>query len=311
MERVQQTLPTHPSVPPKGRYTDDEVCRRIEHCPRLGSLRSINQALHELLHAEQSYTAQIAEIIRRDPTLTARLLKLVNSVFFGLSSRITNIEEAVFYLGLRQIRELGMATPIIEDFNDIHVGFRKVNWRQLWQHSIGTAILTRETLSVTGHTFEDDADYVVGLVHNVGKIVMAFAFPEEFDLLVNMPAESTQAVAANEAALIGWDHARIGAYYLEKHNLADSIIEAVRYHNNPEDSEHFAHVAASVQVSDFLVRSVGISGIELIPPVTLENWSELPGWKILFGDGNEEATLAIASLKHSLQLLPTIIKGMV
>ncbi len=292
-------------------YTEYEICRRVEHCPRLGSLRSINQALKELLHAEQSYTAQIAEIIRRDPTLTARLLKLVNSVFFGLSSCITNIEEAVFYLGLRQIRELGMATPIIEDFYELNVGFRKVNWRQLWQHSIGTAILTRETLSLTGHTFDDDSDYIVGLVHNVGKIVLAFAFPEEFDKIVNMHAENTETIAAHERSIIGWDHAEIGAYYLEKHSLSPSIIKSVRFHNDPYACEEYAHVAAAVQISDHLARSVGILGIEQIPQVSYDDCLTLPGWKILFGEQNQECTLAIASLKHSLLLLPTIIKGMV
>lgn len=303
--------PTSHSMPRTARYSDEEICRRIDHCPRLGSLRSINQALKELLHAEQSYTAQIAEIIRRDPTLTARLLKLVNSVFFGLSTRITNIEEAVFYLGLRQIRELGMATPIIEDFHDLNVGFRTVNWRQMWQHSIGAAILTRETLSVIGHTYEDDTDYIVGLVHNVGKVVMAFAFPDEFDRLVNVSAATTEAIAAQERAVIGWDHARIGAYYLEKHSLSEAVVEAVRYHNDPYASETFPQIAAAVQVADHLVRSVGIQGIELTEQVYEEQWTQLPGWEILFGEDTQESHLAIASLRHSLLLLPTVIRGMV
>ena len=115
-------------------------------------------------------------------------MKLVNSVFFGLSTRITNIEEAVFYLGLRQIRELGMATPVIEEFNALRTGFRLVNWRHLWQHSIGVGILTREGLPMAGVSFDDDTDYIIGLVHNVGKIVIAFAFPEEFDKLMQMKA---------------------------------------------------------------------------------------------------------------------------
>lgn len=295
----------------RAHYTEQEICRRIEYCPRLGSLRSINEALQELLHAEQSYTAQIAEIIRRDPTLTARLLKLVNSVFFGLSTRITNIEEAVFYMGLRQIRELGMATPIIEDFNNLQVGFRKVNWRQMWQHSIGTAILTREILSLINYPLGDDADYIVGLVHNVGKIVQAFAFPQEFDRLVSMPADNTEALAQHEREWIGWDHARIGAYYLEQHKLGEAIVEAVRYHNQPYEAEAYPQLAAAVQVADHLVRTVGIQGIEQTPPVTEAQWTELAGWEILFGANEEESHLAMASLRHSLQLLPTIIKGMV
>ena len=295
----------------RGPYAENDIVSRVDYCPKLGALRSINQALSELLHAEQSYTSQIAEIIRRDATLTTRLLKLVNSVFFGLSTRITNIEEAVFYLGLRQIRELGMATPVIEEFNSLRTGFRKVNWRHLWQHSIGVAILTREGLPMAGVSYDDDTDYIIGLVHNVGKIVMAFAFPEEFDNLMQMPARNSAEISQQERKLIGWDHAEIGAYYLEKHNLGDEIVEAVRYHNDPASAPNSPKVAAMVQISDHLARTAGISGIENTEPVFEEDWVSLSGWKILFGDSEEESQLGLATLRHTLSLLPTVVRGMI
>jgi HD-like signal output (HDOD) protein len=111
-------------------------------------LSTIDSALKELLVADQRYTSQIAEIIRRDPSLTARLLRLVNSVYYGVSQRITNIEEAVFYLGVRQIRQLAMVTPIIEDFQKL-AGNRAYPWREFWRHCIGTALMTREVIAIT------------------------------------------------------------------------------------------------------------------------------------------------------------------
>ena len=94
----------------------NEIQLRLARCPSLPSLGSINKALQGLLLMEQRYTAQIAEIIRRDPSLTARLLKLVNSVYYGLTTPVNSIEEAVFYLGVREIRQLVVVTPVIEDF---------------------------------------------------------------------------------------------------------------------------------------------------------------------------------------------------
>src|SRR5260221_11383841 len=88
-------------------------------CARLPSLRSIESALRELLNSDHRNTHQISEVIRRDPSLTARLLQLVNSVYYGLATPINNIEEAVFYLGVRQIRQLAMVTPVIEDFQKL------------------------------------------------------------------------------------------------------------------------------------------------------------------------------------------------
>src|SRR3954465_9949032 len=134
-------------------------------CPSLPSLGSINKALQGLLHAEQRFSAQISEIIRRDPSLTSRLLRLVNSVYYGLSTPVNSIEEAVFYLGVRQIRQLTMVTPIIEDFTRL-AGHTAFPWREFWQHCIGTAILAREVLSAQ-QAPADEVDYVSGLVHDV------------------------------------------------------------------------------------------------------------------------------------------------
>src|SRR5580658_9570571 len=141
----------------------NEIQAQLARCPSLPSLGSINKALQGVLLTEQRYTAQIAEIIRRDPSLTSRLLRLVNSVYYGLTTPVNSIEEAVFYLGVRQIRQLAMVTPVIEDFQRLTKQCT-FPWREFWQHCIGTAILTREVTANT-NTQSEDADYVAGLVH--------------------------------------------------------------------------------------------------------------------------------------------------
>jgi len=224
-----------PSMAQDPIYSDDYLALKIEGAPRLASLRSIGAALSELVYAENSFTSQIAEVIRRDPSLTSRLLKLVNSVFFGLSQRVNNIEEAIFYLGLRQIRELALATPIIEDFERLHgSGFKNAPWQKLWRHSIGCAIISREILSIAGIAFEDDTDYIIGMIHNVGKIVSASIFPTAFAKMLAARPATNEELCAMERELIGWDHARIGAFYLERHHLGPESIQPVRWHNEPE-----------------------------------------------------------------------------
>lgn len=294
--------------------SEDLIKRRIEGAPRLASLRNISMALSELVYAENSFTSQIAEIIRRDPSLTSRLLKLVNSVFFGLSQRVNDIEEAIFYLGLRQIRQLALATPIIEDFEKLHGDFKQVDWYQLWRHSIGCGILTREILSVAGVSFEDDTDYIIGLIHNVGKIVAAGVFPDRFVAVLAEEAEDTETVCRIEERIIGWDHARIGAFFLERHRLGPEIVEPVRYHNNPSAAPEFPETAAAVQIADHMVRSEGIEieGIEGTPAFPANGWKSLEGWNILFGGFDETAeAAALKSLNTSLQRLPKVLKSMI
>jgi HD-like signal output (HDOD) protein len=293
-------------------YSEVEIKRRIDSCPKLASLQSINRALSELLHSEGSLNSQIAEIIRRDPSLSARLLRMVNSVYFGLSARVNNIEEAVFFLGLRQIRELSLATPVLEELQQFQPKTSaSLPWKELWTHSIGTAVLSREILASTTLHIDDDTDYLVGLLHNVGKVVMAYAFPDELATLMATPAHDPAEICRLERELIGWDHGQIGARYLERHQLAEEIIMAVRYHNDPDRAPRHRLFAAGVQVADYLVRHTGISGgFEQVAPVSADAWLALDGWKILYGADGPESMLARASIANSLRHLPSVLHGL-
>jgi len=291
-------------------YPEAEIRRRIEATPKLASLQSINQALSALIRSDSSLNSQIAEIIRKDPSLSTRILRMVNSVYFGLSARLNNIEEAVFFLGLRQIRELSLATPVIEEMEGFKLN-TNLPWKELWKHSIGTAILTREIIASTPLRVDDDTDYLVGLLHNIGKVVMAYAFPNELVELMARRATTTAEICAVERDVIGWDHAQIGAHYLECHRLADEIVLAVRYHHDPEAAPRHRLFSAALQVADSLVRYSGISsGFELLPPVANEAWLELDGWKILYGAEGAESMLARGQVANSLRHLPSLMQGL-
>jgi HD-like signal output (HDOD) protein len=262
------------------------------------------------LGAEQRFSAQISEIIRRDPSLTSRLLRLVNSVYFGLTTPVNSIEEAVFYLGVRQIRQLTMVTPIIEDFQRLtkQCAFP---WREFWQHSIGAAILTREVIS-TVHPPNDEIDYVAGLVHDVGKIVMAWSFPDHFTEIHRLAVQGTTDLAVIENEVLGIDHCELGALYLERHRLPELMIKTARFHHHPEKADRYTEVIASVQIADLLLRSekIGCSGNYM--PVTREQCLAASGWSVLFPNTKDaEQAIARASLYRSLERLPHVLEGLV
>lgn len=302
-----------PPTPASGtRYSEGEIRGRVAACPKLASLQSVNKELSRLARSDMSLTSQIAEIIQRDPSLSQRLLRMVNSVYFGLSARINNIEEAVFFLGLRQIREFSVATPVIEEMEQLQAfAPSPLQWKNLWSHSIGTAILTREILSSTQYAVDDDTDYLVGLLHNVGKIVMAYAFPEELAIVASTPVHTPSEVCSLERQLIGWDHAQIGAYFLECHQLVEELSYSVRYHHDPTQAPCHQTFAAAVQVADYLVRHAKIeSGFEKVDPIETDAWVQLDGWKILYGSDDNEARLARASLANALARLPAMLNGL-
>jgi HD-like signal output (HDOD) protein len=284
---------------------------RLRACPRLPSLSTINKALRELTGADQRYTAQVAEIIRRDPSLTARLLRLVNSVYYGLSMPVNSIEEAVFYLGVRQIRQLVVMTPIIEGFQKL-ASPAPFPWREFWQHCIATAILSREVYS-SAQTPPDEVDYLAGLVHDVGKIVMASACPEHFQFLYcgDGPKEERDRTAL-EREVLGIDHAELGGLYLQSHNLPEVLVLTARFHHQPELAEEHARFVAAVQIANLVTRHAGIGRSGNPAEVSETDWLQATGWHILFPAGHEtERGLAQASLRRTLANLPMLLDKLV
>jgi HD-like signal output (HDOD) protein len=283
---------------------------QVESCPALPSLGSISKALQHLLLAEQRYSTQISEVIRRDPSLTARLLRLVNSVYYGLSTPVNNIEEAVFYLGVRQIRQLTMVTPIIEDFQRL-THQCSFPWREFWQHCIGTAIITREIIGSVQAPM-DESDYVAGLVHDVGKIVMAWSFPEHFAEIHRQATTGTQDLVGIENEVLGLDHGEVGALYLEHHRLPSVMIESARFHHRPEEAEQNRGLVASVQIADLLLRNAKIGCSGNFMEVTQDQCLGASGWHVLFPKpGEAEHAIARASLNRSLERLPSVLEGLV
>jgi putative nucleotidyltransferase with HDIG domain len=303
------TVPTGAPAAPKP-LTRAQVEHRLKDCARLPSLSTINNALRDLLAADQRYTAQIAEIIRRDPSLTARLLRLVNSVYYGLSAPVNSIEEAVLYLGVRQIRQLVMVTPVIEDFTRL-AGGAAFPWRDFWQHCISTAILTREVIGAQ-QTPADEVDYVSGLIHDVGKIAMAAAFPEHFEAVYRHPEIATLDLRQVETSTLGMDHAELGALYLRNHHLPEVLVEVARCHHQPERAAHHAPMVAAVHIADMLTRHAGIGNSGNGAAVSEEDWLHTPAWDILYPQKDAaEKAIARANLKRSLERLPMILEGMV
>ena len=287
------------------------IIEKVKACPRLPSLRSIETALRELLHADNRFTTQISEVIRRDPSLTARLLRLVNSVYYGLTSPVNSIEEAVFYLGVRQIRQLAVVTPVIEDFQKL-AGGTAFQWREFWQHCIATAMLTRE-LTSSIIRLEDESDYVAGLVHDVGRIVMASAFQNHFNAIyLEDDIDPMEDLLDRERRILGVDHTELGAIYLSQHQLPGVLVEVARYHHHPERCEKSRVLTAAVHIADMLVRfaRIGKSGND--EPVEDEAWLGTEAWHILHPNTSRtDQLIAQAALKRTLERLPHILEGLV
>ena len=296
--------------PPPASLTRGEIEAQFKDCPALPSLTRNTSELLKLLDVNTPYSVQICEIIRRDPSLTARLLRLVNSVYYGLARPVDSIEEAVFFVGIEQVRQLAMLTPVIEDFQKL-AGKTPFPWHGFWQHCIATAMMTREVIASVLNT-PQDVDYVAGLVHDVGKIVMAAAFPGHFTEIHRRAHLENTDLLALETEILGLDHAEIGAFYLQNQNLPVVLVETARFHHHPELATENPLIVAAVQVANLFVRHAHIGFDGRTASVGPEDCSQATGWNILYPRQTPDAhSITFASLEHSLQRIPVIIQGYV
>ena len=308
--QAMSILVTHEAAAPVARLSPEVVAGRLHECARLPSLSSINEVLRELLQAEQRYITQICDVLRRDPGVTTRLLRLVNAVYYGLSTPVASIEEAVFFLGMRQLRQLVMTTPVIEELQKMtgHVIFA---WRDFWQHCIGTAILTNEILGKLQPS-NDETGYIAGLLHDVGKIVMAVEFPDHFALIHSRAQASPQDILELETSVLGMNHCEMGALYLQNHRLPDLMVQCALYHHQAPPSGPLVPMVAAVQLADLLMLQSGVGQSAEPAEATTAAWQETQAWRTLFPDCLEaEKKVIRTNLLRSLERLPSILEGLV
>ncbi|MCH8473726.1 MAG: HDOD domain-containing protein [Opitutales bacterium] len=287
------------------------VERKVRSCPVVASLRSVNDALTKLTFQDNTTVSEIAEVIGRDISLTARLLRLVNSVFSGLSVQVTNIEEAIFFLGLRQIRQMAMTTRILEEmdaFMDVDIEQSSTGY---WRHCIAMAIMSREILTMANGVKDDDQYYITGLLSDSGKLVMLHTFPEELKRSLEFNEATPLAHLERERKEFGFTHADLGALYLEMNNISPEVVETIMFHHEPEKSENAKTLAAGIQLADILARYAGCyAGFESHRKVEFGEWENMGCWQMLLGSDKVGGQYAKASILRSIENLPSLLHGL-
>lgn len=236
----------------------------------LGSLKSLPavprlyQLLSQELDSGRATPKSVATIIEQDMSMTARLLQLVNSAFFGLSRRITNIREAVTYLGFEPIRNLVASSEMFRAMSKLcaPTGF---SLDAVQQHSqrvgtIAASLLTDRELSRTA--------YCAGMLHDIGRVVLAVSMPEAFSRASELSRCLKIPLHEAEQQVFACTHAEIGAHLLVLWGLPPTLVEAVAFHHTPALlGEAQLGIAGAVHVADAIERgrAEGLSAIALEP----------------------------------------------
>ena len=216
-----------------GRLVDEEVKRVIGTIDSLPSMPEVYLALKETLAGEGAEPRVVGDILQQDIGMTAKILKLVNSAFFGLRRTISTPQEAVTYLGIDTIKTLVLTNSIFDQAKPFRTKLFTLS--DLWRHSLGVAAGARMIASQEGlsATLKDEA-FVGGILHDVGLLIMASNFPETYDRVAELVIRERVMIPTAEQEHFGVTHAEVGAYLLGLWGLPANILRIVSLHHRPQ-----------------------------------------------------------------------------
>lgn len=234
----------------------------------LGRLPSMPVVVSELLASFDHGNPDISRLVAgigKDQGLSARVLRLANSSFYGLQRQVETLNDAVIVLGFRHVRATVAAVAVTRCFVDSSIG--SFNYQHYWRHCTGVAIASRTLAERAGRSGE--AGFVAGLLHDIGLLVLLSFFREPMLAVMKVATDRPALLIDAEHEVIGIDHALVGEAIAERWHFPLSIREGIAGHHRPEAYEANS-LAGIVHLADAAVHAIGLSNplAELVPPVS-------------------------------------------
>jgi putative nucleotidyltransferase with HDIG domain len=253
---------------------DADLKRFIAKIEDLPTLPRTVLRITEFINDPRASANDLARIITDDQVLTARLLKLVNSSFYGFQQRISTVTDAILMVGFDAIRSLLLTTSVFDLFPSRTTRSRR-DQEMLWDHSLACAVGAKAIGAAVRHEKLEEL-FVAGLLHDIGKIVVMALRPEDFARVADRVREGRLLISAAEMEVLGCTHADIGRLLAERWNLPVKLVTIIAGHHTPTDGAFDAECSI-VHLADILARALqlGSGGDPMVPPVDHAAWELL------------------------------------
>ncbi|MEE9256566.1 MAG: HDOD domain-containing protein [bacterium] len=241
---------------------------------KVPSLPTIFLQINEAVNKPRSTMRDIARIISADQGLSARLLRIVNSAFYGFPSKIDTISRAITIIGTKQLRDLALATTVIQMFRGMPT--KLVNINSFWRHSVACGISSRILASYHSES-NIEHFFVAGLLHDIGRLLIYKEAPSQAKDVLAQSRKKNELLHLVERDVLGFDHAEVGGLLLKAWRLPASLEEAVRFHHRPARAPRFPMEASMTHLADLIANALqmGSSGERFVPHLEGEAWNRL------------------------------------
>lgn len=201
---------------------------------------TFQESVHRILALTTSpdcSAKDLVQVIEHDPILTIRVLKLVNSAYFGLSQEVTSVNHSVVYVGINTIKNVAISVATTGALPKTNKA--GLNMNVFWQHSLTVGVIAKLLAENKGVGKNEQANYFVGgLLHDIGKVLFAHFIPVEYQQVLHKSETENIPLYQAEKELLGFDHSEIGAMVAEKWQLPSDLISSIRNHHGSEEQEH-------------------------------------------------------------------------
>lgn len=197
----------------------------------LFSLPDIYFQVSEMIHDPRFSVGDIGEVVSKDPALSVRLLKLVNSPIYGFQARIDTISRAIVIVGIEDLKNLILATAVIDSFQEIPVEL--VDMTAFWMRSVHCGVVCK-LLAKASAVLHSERLFLTGLLHDIGSLVLYCKRPEESKRVLMAAEDDRNKIAALEQEIIGVNHAWVGSEMIKRWGLPESLYEAIACYPAPQ-----------------------------------------------------------------------------
>jgi len=239
----------------------------------LPEIPSIVSELNEVIANPLSSAEDIANVVNKSPSLTATLLRIVNSALFGCPSKIDKISQAVTLIGTKEIFGLAVGISVLSIFKKIPKEI--INMYSFLRHSIACGILSR-ILAAHKNLQHTEQLFVSGLLHDLGRVLLYIYFPNDSLRIIRNSRKSMNLLFEEEDEYLGCNHTHIVRYLMQHWKLPIVLENNVFYHHNPMEAQNPV-TATIVHLADIMVNAFGMgsSGERFVPPLNCEAWEKL------------------------------------
>ena len=257
----------------------DRIKRITESIIGLPTLPTVVAKMIDLVDNPKTSASSLARLIASDQALTARILKLANSAYYGFSREISTVNMAIVVLGFNTVKDMGLSLSVFDAFKTGRPN-ASFDLTRFWEHSIGCGIASRTIARSYRPRYSGEA-FVAGLLHDIGKVILNQYFQQEFLAIIEAQKKGATLEEA-ETGIIGTHHTQIGSWLAEKWNLPRIISRTLLFHHEPWASSKDAPFIAFVNLADHLCHLCGFghSGRIQPPPSDERLWTIFKNEKI-------------------------------